>query len=47
MSSERSRLLSPGQLWLRGSLSLYNVFILLFCIELLLYNIDVTLISIS
>jgi hypothetical protein len=39
---ERSRPLSPSQLWVAGPLSLYNVITYLFCIELLLYSKDVT-----
>jgi hypothetical protein len=35
---ERSRSSSPSQLWVVGPLSPYNVFIYLFCIELLLYS---------
>jgi hypothetical protein len=34
---ERSRPSSPSQLWVAGSLSPYDVFIYLFCTELLLY----------
>jgi hypothetical protein len=33
---------SPSQLWVAGPLSPYNVFIYLFCIELLLYSKEVT-----
>jgi hypothetical protein len=43
---ERSRLSSPSQLWVAGSLSPYNVIIYLFCIELLLYNKVVTFVSV-
>jgi hypothetical protein len=43
---ERSRSSSPSQLWVAGSLSPYDVIIYLFCIELLLYNKDVTFVSI-
>jgi hypothetical protein len=39
---ERSRPSSPSQLWVVGPLSPYNVFIYLFCAELLLYSKDVT-----
>jgi hypothetical protein len=39
---ERSRPLSPSQLWVAGPLSPYNVIIYLFCTELLLYSKDVT-----
>jgi hypothetical protein len=39
---ERSRSSSPSQLWVVGSLSSYDVFIYLFCIELLLCSKDVT-----
>jgi hypothetical protein len=39
---ERSRSWSPSQLWVAGPLSPYNVFIYLFCIELLLYSKYVT-----
>jgi hypothetical protein len=39
---ERSRSLSPSQLWVAGPLSPYNVIIYLFCIELLLCSKDVT-----
>jgi hypothetical protein len=39
---ERSRLSSPSQLWVAGSLSLFDVIIYLFCTELLLYSKDVT-----
>jgi hypothetical protein len=39
---ERSRLSSPSQLWVAGSLSPYDVIIYLFCTELLLYSKDVT-----
>jgi hypothetical protein len=39
---ERSRTLSPSQLWVAGPLSPYNVIIYLFCTELLLYSKDVT-----
>jgi hypothetical protein len=42
---ERSRSSSPSQLWVAGSLSLYDVIIYLFCTELLLYNKVVTLVS--
>jgi hypothetical protein len=38
---ERSRPSSPSQLWVAGPLSPYNVFIYLFCTELLLYSKDV------
>jgi hypothetical protein len=38
---ERSRPSSPSQLWVAGPLSLYNVIIYLFCIELLLCSKDV------
>jgi hypothetical protein len=41
-SWERSRSSSPSQLWVAGPLSPYNVFIYLFCIELLLYSKVVT-----
>jgi hypothetical protein len=44
---ERSRSSSPSQLWVAGLLSLYDVIIYLFCIELLLYSKDVTFISVS
>jgi hypothetical protein len=43
---ERSRSSSPSQLWVAGSLSLYDVIIYLFCIELLLYSKDVTFVSV-
>jgi hypothetical protein len=43
---ERSRSSSPSQLWVAGSLSLYDVIIYLFCTELLLYNIDVAFVSV-
>jgi hypothetical protein len=43
---ERSRLSSPSQLWVVGSLSPYDVIICLFCTELLLYSIDVTFVSV-
>jgi hypothetical protein len=39
---ERSRPSSPSQRWVVGSLSPYDVFIYLFCIELLLCSKDVT-----
>jgi hypothetical protein len=39
---ERSRPSSPSQLWVAGPLSPYNVFIYLFCIELLLCSKVVT-----
>jgi hypothetical protein len=39
---ERSRPLSPSQLWVAGSLSPYDVIIYLFSIELLLFSKDVT-----
>jgi hypothetical protein len=39
---ERSRSLSPSQLWVARPLSPYNVIMYLFCTELLLYNKDVT-----
>jgi hypothetical protein len=39
---ERSRSSSPSQLWVARPLSPYNVFIYLFCTELLLYSKDVT-----
>jgi hypothetical protein len=39
---ERSRPLSPNQLWVAGPLSPYNVIIYLFCTELLLCSKDVT-----
>jgi hypothetical protein len=39
---ERSRLSSPSQLWVAGPLSPYNVFIYLFCIELMLCSKHVT-----
>jgi hypothetical protein len=39
---ERSRLSSPSQLWVAGSLSPYEVIIYLFCTELILYSKDVT-----
>jgi hypothetical protein len=43
---ERSRPSSPSQLWVVGSLSPYDVFIYLFCTELLLYSKDVTFVSV-
>jgi hypothetical protein len=43
---ERSRPSSPSQLWVVGSLSLYDVFIYLFCTEPLLYNKVVTFVSV-
>ena len=43
---ERSRPLSPSQLWVAGSLSPYDVIIYLFCTELLLYSKDVTFVSV-
>jgi hypothetical protein len=43
---ERSKPLSPSQLWVAGSLSSYDVFIYLFCTELLLYSKDVTFVSV-
>jgi hypothetical protein len=43
---ERSRPSSPSQLWVAGLLSPYDLFIYLFCTELLLYSKDVTFISI-
>jgi hypothetical protein len=43
---ERSRLSSRSQLWVAGSLSPYDVFIYLFCTELLLYSKVVTFISV-
>jgi hypothetical protein len=43
---ERSRLSSPSQLWVAGSLSPYDVIIYLFCTELLLYSKDVTFVSV-
>jgi hypothetical protein len=43
---ERSRSLSPSQLWVAGSLSPYYVIIYLFCIELLLSSKDVTFVSV-
>jgi hypothetical protein len=43
---ERSRPLSPSQLWVDGSLSPYDVIIYLFCTELLLYSKDVTFVSV-
>jgi hypothetical protein len=39
---ERSRSLSPSQIWVVGSLSPYDVIIYLFCTKLLLYSKDVT-----
>jgi hypothetical protein len=39
---ERSRPSSPSQLWVVGPLSSHDVFIYLFCIELMLYSKDVT-----
>jgi hypothetical protein len=39
---ERSRSLSPSQLWVAGSLSPYDVIIYLFCTKLVLYSKDVT-----
>jgi hypothetical protein len=44
---ERSRPSSPSQLWVAGSLSLYDVIIYLFYTELLLYSKDVTFISVA
>jgi hypothetical protein len=43
---ERSKLSSPRQLWVAGSLSPYDVIIYLFCTELLLYSTDVTFVSV-
>jgi hypothetical protein len=43
---ERSRSSSPSQLWVAGSLSPYDVFIYLFCTQLLLYSKDVTFVSV-
>jgi hypothetical protein len=43
---ERSTPSSPSQLWVPGSLSLYDVIIYLFCTELLLYSKDVTFVSV-
>jgi hypothetical protein len=43
---ERSRLSSPSQLWVAGSLSPYDVIMYLFYIELLLYSKDVTFVSV-
>jgi hypothetical protein len=43
---ERSRSSSSSQLWVAGSLSPYDVIIYLFCTELLLYNKDVTFVSV-
>jgi hypothetical protein len=43
---ERSRSSSPSQLWVAGSSSPYDVFIYLFCTELLLYSKDVTFVSV-
>jgi hypothetical protein len=43
---ERSRPSSPNQLWVAGSLSPYDVFIYLFCTELILYSKDVTFVSV-
>jgi hypothetical protein len=43
---ERSRSSSPSQLWVAGSLSLYDVIVYLFCTELLLYNKVVTFVSV-
>jgi hypothetical protein len=37
---------SPSKIWVAGSLSSYDVFIYLFCIELRLYSKDVTFVSI-
>jgi hypothetical protein len=39
---ERSRPSSPSQLWVAGSLSPYDVFIYLFCTELVLYSKNVS-----
>jgi hypothetical protein len=39
---ERSRSLSPSQLWVARPLSPYNIIIYLFCTELWLYSKDVT-----
>jgi hypothetical protein len=39
---ERSRSLSPSQLWVARLLSPFDVIIYLFCTELLLYSRDVT-----
>jgi hypothetical protein len=44
---DRSRSSSPSQLWVAGSLSPYDVFIYLFCTELLLYSKDVTFVSLQ
>jgi hypothetical protein len=43
---ERSRSLSPIQLWVTRSLSSYDIIIYLFCTELLLYSKVVTFVSI-
>jgi hypothetical protein len=43
---DRSRLSSPSQLWVAGSLSPYDVIIYLFCTELLLHNKVVTFVSV-
>jgi hypothetical protein len=43
---ERSRPLSPSQLWVVGLLSPYDVIIYLFCTELILYSKDVTFVSV-
>jgi hypothetical protein len=43
---ERSRSSSPSQLWVAGSLSPFDVINYLFFIELLLYNKDLTFISV-
>jgi hypothetical protein len=44
---ERSRPLSPSQLWVAGSLSPYDVIVYFFCTELLLYSKDVTFVSVA
>jgi hypothetical protein len=43
---ERSRSLSPSQLWVAGSLSPYDVIIYLFCTEPLLFSKVVTFVSV-
>jgi hypothetical protein len=43
---ERSRPSSPSQLWVAGSLSPYDLFIYLFCTELLLYSKVVIFVSV-
>jgi hypothetical protein len=43
---ERSRLSSPSQLWVAGSLYPYDVIIYLICTELLLYSKVLTFVSI-